>query len=326
MKTNILRLVCAVVWAAAALPCGAQTYPSRLLTIDVPFPAGGAAEVAFRQLQPDLQAQLGQAVVIENVPGAGGSIGVQKVLASPADGHTLLGHTGSDLVLAPMAMSAVKYDPQQLRLVAPVGATDLVLVSAPRLAFKNADELVAYCRQPGARELAIGHWGRGSTPHIVGADFQNRAKVKWLEVPYKGVAPIIPDLVGGVVDLSFLPVAGPTLGLIRSGKVNAIGIASARRNPALPDVPVLSESAALQGFEHSLWSGLFVRRQVGDAEITKLTQALHRAMQTQGFASFMKEQAARAFEPMTPVQADQFFRRESERLSDIARLIKLQPE
>lgn len=326
MKKNILRIVCALASAVAAWPIGAQTYPSRLVTIDVPFPAGGAAEVAFRQLQPDLQAQLGQTVVIENVPGAGGSIGVQKVLAAPADGYTLLGHTGSDLVLAPLAMSAVKYDPQQLRLVAPMGATDLVLVSSPRLPFKNADELLAYCRKPGAKELSIGHWGRGSTPHIVGADFQNRAKLTWLEVPYKGMAPIIPDLVGGVVDLSFLPLAGPTLGLIRSGKVNAIGIAAAKRNPALPDVPVLGESAALQGFEHSLWSGLFVRRQLGEPELNRLAQALQRAMQTPGFAGFLKEQAARGFEPMTPVQAEQFYKRESERLADIARLIKLQPE
>jgi tripartite-type tricarboxylate transporter receptor subunit TctC len=309
-----------------ALSATAQTYPSKLVTIRVPFPAGGAADAQFRQLQPGLQTQLGQTVILDNLPGAGGSIGVMKVLGSPPDGYTVLGHTASDLILAPFNVASAKYEPARLRLVAPVGGADFVLVSSPRFSFKNIDELLDYAKQPGNKELSIGHWGRGSTPHIVGADLQSRGKVQFLEVPYKGVAPIIPDLMGGQVDLSLLPLGGPTLGLIKSGKVRAIGVSAARRIPGLPDVPTLNEGKVIKGFEHQIWTGIFVDREVGNAEVAKLAEAVHAVAKTPEFVKFLEDQGGRGFESMTVEQADQYFKRETKRLSEIARQIKLQPE
>lgn len=326
MKNLILRLACAVALLVPALGAWAQTYPNKLVTIRIPFPAGGAADAQFRQLQPGLQTQLGQPVLLENLPGAGGSIGVMRVLASAPDGYTVLGTTASDLILAPLSLASAKYDPNRLRLVAPIGGADFVLVSSPRFSFKNIDELLAYAQQPGNKALSIGHWGRGSTPHIVGADLQNRAKVQFLEVPYKGVAPIIPDLMGGVVDMSLLPLGGPTLGLIKAGKVHAIGVSAARRVPGLPDVPTLNEGKVIKGFEHQIWTGIFVDRNMGKAEISRLTQAINAVVTTPEFVKFLEDQAGRGFEPMTPEQADQFFKGEIKRLSDIARQIKLQPE
>jgi tripartite-type tricarboxylate transporter receptor subunit TctC len=326
MKKFLFRLACAIALLVPALSASAQTYPNKLVTIRVPFPAGGPADAQFRQLQPALQAQLGQTIVIENLPGAGGSIGVMRVLASAPDGYTVLGITGSDLILSPLSMVSAKYEPSRLRLVAPMSAGEFVLVSSPRFSFKNADELLAYAQQPGNRELSIAHWGRGSTAHIVGADFQNRAKVHFLEIPYKGIAPIIADLIGGVVDLTLLPLGGSTLGLIKSGKVHAIGVSAARRVPSLPDVPTLSEGKAIKGFEHQIWTGLFVARAVGNAEVAKLAQAVNAAARTPEFVKFLEAQGSHGFEPMTVEQADQFFKKEIKRLSDIARQIKLQPE
>jgi len=326
MKQVIFRLVCAIALVVPTLGATAQTYPNKLVTIRVPFPAGGAADAQFRQLQPGLQAQLGQTVILDNVPGAGGSIGVMKVLASAPDGYTVLGHTASDLILAPFSVAAAKYEPGRLRLVAPVGGADFVLVSSTRFSFKNIDELLAYAKQPGNKELSIGHWGRGSTPHIVGADLQARGKVQFLEIPYKGVAPIIPDLIGGQVDLSLLPLGGPTLGLIKTGKVNAIGVAAARRIPGLPDVPTLNEGKLIKGFEHQIWTGIFVDREVGSAEVAKLIEGINAVVRTPEFVKFLADQGGRGFEPMTAEQADQYFKRESQRLSEIARQVKLQPE
>ncbi len=326
MNKVLHQLACALALFVPALGASAQTYPSRAVTIRVPFPAGGSADAGFRQMQPALQTRLGQPVVIDNLPGAGGSIGVMRVLSSPADGYTLLGHTASDLILAPLAVGTAKYEPDQLRLVAPVTAADFVLVSSPSLPFKDVDELLAHVRQPGNKELSIAHWGRGSTAHIVGADFQNRMKVRFLEVPYKGVPPIVPDLIGGQVNLSFMPIGGPTVGLIRSGKVNAIGVAAARRVPGLPDVPTLNEGKVLKGFEHQIWTGVFVDRGVGSAEVEKLAQAINAVVASPEFARFTKEQAARLLEPMTTSQADRYFKTETKRLSDIARQVKLQPE
>ena len=309
-----------------ALSASAQSYPSKLITIRVPFPAGGAADAGFRQLQPGLQAQLGQTVVVDNLPGAGGSIGVLKVLSLPADGYNVVGHTASDMILAPLALASAKYEPNQLRLVAPLLSTDFVLVSSPRFSFKGVDDLLAYAQQPGNKELSIAHWGRGSTTHIAGADFQNRGNVRFLEVPYKGVAPIIPDLIGGQVDLTFLPLAGPTMGLIKNGKVIPIGVSAAKRVAALPDVPTLNEGKAIKGFEHQIWTGVFVDRKVGDAEVNKLAQAITVVTRSPEFAKYAADQPGRTFDPMTPAQADEHFKAETKRLTDIARLIKLQPE
>jgi len=326
MKAFLFRLTFAVALLLPALSASAQTYPSKLVTIRVPFPAGGAADAGFRQLQPGLQAQLGQTVVVDNLPGAGGSIGVLKVLGLPADGYNVVGHTASDMILAPLALASAKYEPSQLRLVAPLLSTDFVLVSSPRFSFKGVDDLLAHARQPGNKELSIAHWGRGSTPHIAGADFQNRGDVRFLEIPYKGVAPIIPDLVGGQVDLTFLPLAGPTMGLIKSGKVIPIGVSAAKRVAALPDVPTLNEGKAIKGFEHQIWTGVFVDRKVGDAEVNRLAQAITVVTRSPEFAKYAADQPGRTFDPMTPAQADEYFKAETKRLTEIARLIKLQPE
>lgn len=326
MNKFLFQLACAVALLVPALSASAQTYPSKLVTIRVPFPAGGPADAGFRQLQPGLQTQLGQTVVIDNLPGAGGSIGVMKLLSLPADGYNVMGHTASDLILAPLALATAKYEPGQLRLVSPLAITDFVLVSSAHLSFKGVDELLAHVNRPGSKELSIAHWGRGSTTHIVGADFQHRGNVRFLEVPYRGVAPIIPDLVGGQVDLTFLPLSGPTVGLIKSGKVNAIGVSAAQRVASLPDVPTLNEGKMIKSFRHQIWSGVFVDRKVGDAEVAKLAQAINAVIQSPEFTKFMADQSGRTLDPMTPAQADEYFKNETKRLTDIARLIKLQPE
>jgi tripartite-type tricarboxylate transporter receptor subunit TctC len=326
MTKFLFELACAAAMLLPAFTSSAQTYPSKPVTIRVPFPAGGPADAGFRQLQPGLQAQLGQAVVVDNLPGAGGSIGVMKVLGLPADAYNLLGHTASDLILAPLAIAAAKYEPGQLRLVSPLLITDFVLVSSSRLSFKGVDDLLAHVRQPGNKELSIAHWGRGSTTHIVGADFQNRGNVRFLEVPYKGVAPIIPDLIAGQVDLAFLPLSGPTVGLIRTGKVHAIGVSAAQRAAGLPAVPTLNEGKEIKGFDHQIWTGVFVDRKVGNAEVARLAQAINAVAKLPEFAKFAADQAGRTLDPMTPAQADEHFKAETKRLTDIARLIKLQPE
>lgn len=326
MKKFILSLACAAGLFAPALIASAQTYPDRLLTIRIPFPAGGPADAGFRQMQPALQAQLGQPVIIENLPGAGGAIGVQKVLGAPADGYTVLGTSAPDLILAPFSVAAANYDPLRFRLVAPVLITDFVLVSSIDAPFRSLDDLLSHAKQPGSKELSIGHWGRGSIAHVVAADFQNRAGIRLLEIPYKGFAFIVPDLLNGQLNLAFLPVFGITLGLIQSGKVRAIGVTTAQRHPNLPNVPTFNEGKALRGFEHGIWTGMFVDRKVGNADVAKLFQAATSVIRSPEFVKFADEQASRSFEPMSLAKADDYFKSEVKRLSEIARQIKLQPE
>lgn len=304
----------------------AQDYPSKLVAIKVAFPAGGSADAGIRQLQQRLQGALGQTVIVENVPGAGGTLGANAVLNAPADGYTVLGTTGTDLNLAPMSLVSAKYDPQKFRLIAPVVITDFVLVSSNAHSFKNVEELIKHAKNAGNKELSIAHWGHGSTAHVVGADFETTAGITLLNVPYKGVAPIIPDLIGAQVDLSFLPLAGPTLGLIQTGKVRPIGVTGARRNPHLPDVPTLSEYRGLKGFEHSIWSGLFVRRETPEAVAAKLTASVNASITAPEFKKYLEDSAGRPVAALSPQEADAFFKSEAAKLASIAKRIKLKPE
>ena len=121
----------------------------------------------------------------------------------------------------------------------------------------------------------MAHWGVGSTPHIVGADFQARTGTTFLEVPYKGVAPVLADLSGQHIDLTFAPLSGPVLDLIQSGKIKAIAIASERRNQVLPDVPTISESARVKNFEYSVWSALFAPPNTPEPIVTRLNEAMN---------------------------------------------------
>jgi tripartite-type tricarboxylate transporter receptor subunit TctC len=322
---SALAALLATVAGAASLAY-AQAFPAKPIIVRVAFPAGGSADSGFRQVQPALQQALAQPVVIENLPGAGGSISAMNVLNAPSDGYVLLGTTGSDLTLAPLSIASAKYDSSRFRLIGVIAVTDFVLVSSTAFKFKNIDDLLAHMRSPGSKELSIAHWGRGSSPHLVGADLQLRTGAKFLEVPYKGVAPIIPDLIGGNVDLTFLPLAGPTVGLIKTGKVRAIGVAGKARIAQLPDVPTLNEGRTLRGFEHVIWTGLFASANTPDHALAKLNGTLNEIIKTSSFQRFLEETASRPAVTMDLSQAAAFHRTEAEKISRIAASIKLQPE
>jgi tripartite-type tricarboxylate transporter receptor subunit TctC len=316
-------LFAAAVAASLFLPAAhAQNASGKPVIVRVAWPAGGAVDVTFRQIQPALQDALGQTVVVENLPGLGGALGAMNV-ASTHDNNVVLGTSGPDLILAPLSIANAKYSPESFKLVAPLGSTDYILLSAPKHSFKNVDELVAYLRKPGNPELSIGNIGHGSSSHIAAADFEARVGAKLMAVPYKGTASTVPDLVGGQIDLAFLPLAGPVVGLLKSGKVKAIGVASEQRNPDLPDVPTLNEGISLKSFSHSVWSGFFVSTQVPQAEVVRLNRASAEAMGKPEFLRFVRENSSRTLGPMDTVQAASFFRNEAAKMRAVAKSINL---
>lgn len=301
----------------------AQDYPARPITVKVAFPAGGPADVSIRAANVVLQRSLGQPLVSENVPGATGSISAMAVLKANADGYTLLGTTGTDFLVAPFTIASAKYQPESFRLLGVVGISDFVLVSSVAHSFRNIDDLIDYARKAGSKELSLAHWGAGSTPHIVGADFQARTGTKFLEVPYKGAAPALTDVSGGHVDLAFVPLGGSTLDMIQSGKVKAIALASERRNPALPDVPTVSESLRVRNFEYSLWSALFAPPDTPESIVARLTDALNEWVSSPENLARIRTNASRRLDPMSVAQAAIFLRREHEKFNAIARSLNL---
>lgn len=304
----------------------AQVYPSKHITIKIAFPASGPADVGIRAANLVLQRNLGQPLISENLPGAAGSMGTMAVLNAKADGYTLLGTTGSDLIIAPFMVASAKYQPGAFRLLGVVGMSDFVLLSTTAHSFRNIDELIDYAKKPGSKELSLGHWGIGSTAHIVGADFQARTGTAFLEVPYKGAAPVLADLSGQHIDLTFAPLGGPVLELIQSGKIRAIAIASEKRSHTLPDVPTISESVRLKNFEYSIWSGLFAPPNTPAPIVTRLTEGLNEWVKSPESLERIAKTGSRRLEPMSPEQAAAFFKNEQEKIGPIVRSLKLEPQ
>ncbi|HEV2160478.1 tripartite tricarboxylate transporter substrate binding protein [Bradyrhizobium sp.] len=324
---NISCILCqTLLLLLTAEPTIAQSYPAKPLTIKVAFPAGGPADVAVRAANVVLERYLGKPIITENVPGANGSIAVTAVLKASSDGYTLLGTTGSDFITAPATIPSAKYEPEKFKLIGIVGDSDFVLLSSRAHAFKTVDELIDYALKPGNKELTLAHWGAGSSPQVVGADFQSRTGTKFLEVPYKGVAPVIADMLGGHIDLAFVPIGGGTLSLIQTGEVNAIAIASAERNPMLPTVPTLGESAKVGRFEYSIWAALFAPPDTPDEVVARLNDAMNVWSASDENLERIKANASRSVAPMDVSRAMTFFKSERQKYLTVLGSLSVKPQ
>jgi tripartite-type tricarboxylate transporter receptor subunit TctC len=247
-----LALGCAL---AAPLAYG-QAYPSRPITVIVPFAAGGGVDSTARLIMTRLADVLKQPVVIENVAGAAGTIGTQKAARSAADGYTLLFAVASPLNVAPLgAPSAVRYDTfKDFTPLATAAVGPFVLIGRPGLPAATTAELVKLARsQPG--KLNFGTDGVGTSLHITAEMIKQRAGLDLVHVPYKSGPQVLTDVAGGQVDLAVLPLslAQP---FIKDGKVKAYGVTSLARAPSAPSIPSLSETPELKGLEMDSWLGI----------------------------------------------------------------------
>ena len=259
---------------AAALPASAlaQAWPDKPVTVVVPFGAGGGVDAAARIVMPKLAERLGQQVVIDNVPGASGTIGTQRVAKAKADGTTLLFAVASPINVAPLvAPASVRYDAlKDLAPIAPVAVSPFVLVGKLGLPAANTAELLALARkQPG--KLTYGTDGFGTSLHVTAAMITATAGVDILHVPYKSGPQVLTDVAGGQVDLGVLPVA-LVQGMVKEGKVKAYGVTSKARSDALPGVPSLSETPALATLDVDSWMGLLGPAGLDPAIVARLNK------------------------------------------------------
>lgn len=298
---------------------------NKMTVIRVAYPAGGPADVATRQLQNRLSASLGHTVIIENVPGAGGSIGATNVLNAPADGSVLLAITGNDLILAPLAMAHVKYQPESFRFLANVFPTDFTLVTNAGHDFKSLDDLIERSKASG-KELTVGSWGHGSAPFLVGADFKLATGLNLLDIPYKGAAPVMQGLLSREIDMAFVPLAASVIEHIRTGKIKAIGVANTQRNPYLADVPTLNEGKYLKNFVYSAWAGIFIPKAAPEPVARQLAKTLGEIVTTDEFQQFLRNSAALPVKALTPKEADAYYQAEINRFRQIAKTINLDPK
>lgn len=318
--------LCSMAGFLAPAVATAQTASTKTVVIRVAYPAGGPADVAARKTQVPLQASLGQTVIIENVPGASGSIAASNVLNAAPDGNTLLVTTGNDLILAPLAMAQVKYKPENYRLAGVLSITDFTLVTNAQHAFSSVDDLIESARRKPQKEMTFGSWGYGSAPYLVAADFAASAGIRVLDVPYKGAAPVIQALLGNEIDMAFVPLAPNVLELVRQGKLKAIGSASSTRSPYLPNMPTLNEGKHLKQFVYSAWAALFIPASVPEPLAVRLNQSLVEVKKSEDYKRFLADSAALPDSPTTLVQAEAFYRGEMQKFRAIAKSVKLQAQ
>jgi tripartite-type tricarboxylate transporter receptor subunit TctC len=248
---SLVLALCAL--GAGSAPSTAP-YPDRPITLVVPYPAGGSADVLARAIGQKLGERLGQTVVVDNRGGAGTAIGARWVARAPADGYTLMIGTVSSQAINP-AMNKVGYDPvADFTAVAPIASIPFVLVANPALRGSTLAEVIALAHaRPG--ELSYASAGIGTSNHLAGELLASQARIKLLHVPYKGSAPALNDVLGGIVPLMF-DLQATALPQIEAGKLKPIAVTSRERSALLPDVPTMIESG-LPGYEVSAWFGLF---------------------------------------------------------------------
>jgi tripartite-type tricarboxylate transporter receptor subunit TctC len=258
--------------AAAALAAHAAGFPDKPVRIAVGFAAGGGADIVARQLGNQMGAQVGQSFIVENKPGATGTIAASFVAKSPADGHTLFLGSQSTMLVAPAIYPKLQFDPvQDFTPVSMLVSMPMLLVVHPSVPAKTVQELIELAKKG---DLSYASAGAGGPQHTAGELFANLAKVKLTHIPYKGEAPALTDAIGGQVPVMFsnLPAVMP---YVKAGKLRALAVSSARRHPELPDLPTVAEAAKLPGFEVLTWYGVFAPAGTPPAVVKKLeTEAI----------------------------------------------------
>ena len=250
----------------------ADGWPSRPLTFVVPFPPGGITDNTSRLLAQKLGDKLGQQVVVENRPGAGGSIGVEYAVRQPADGYTLIYGTQGTHAANLALYKNVRYDPvKDFTAVHGMSESPLILVINPNKPFKTVPELVAYAKQnPG--KLNFGSAGAGTATHLTAELFQTTAGVKMTHVPYKGSSPALTDLIAGNLDLAF-DYAAVVLPFVQSGKLKALAVTGKSRLGSAPDLPTIAE-LSYPGAESSAWGAMFVSSKTPAPIVKRLADAM----------------------------------------------------
>jgi tripartite-type tricarboxylate transporter receptor subunit TctC len=279
--------VCATLLTAAAATAFAQAdFPNKPLRMVVTFPPGGSADAVVRMIVPRLNEKLGQQVVVDNRPGAGGNIGLTIVAKAPPDGYTLGVGAAGALAANSSLYAQMPFDPvKDFKPVSMLAAIPFVLIGHPSVAAKTQGELVALAKaQPG--KLSIAHGGNGTAMHLSAALFAQMADVKLVEIPYKGSGPAALDVLAGTVPLAVVDLPS-ALQHIKAGKLVAFAVTSPQRLAQLPDVPTASE-AGLTGYDSTGWFGVVAPAGTPPAVIARLNAEITAALNDEQIKTSMR--------------------------------------
>lgn len=314
-RTAIACLVSATLALGSMVPAAAQGWPEKPVTVVVPFAPGGTTDIIARTIGHKMGESLHQPVVVDNRPGAGGTLGASNVARATPDGYTLLLATVAH-TMAPGIYRKLPYDfTRDLVPVGLVALTPNVLLVSPSLPVKSVAELIAYIKShPG--KVNYGSAGPGSTEHLSGELFRSMTGTDIVHVPYKGGAPMMTDLIAGQIQMAVetSPSAAPH---VRSGKLRALAVTTAKRSSAYPGVPTLEESG-IKGYEVTTWYALMAPRGTPEAVTRRLGTELAKALQGPDVLKRFEEQGVTAGD-MTPAKLAEFIRLETERWGRVSK-------
>ena len=300
----------------------AQAYPSRPVKVIVPWPPGQATDIAARMVAQKLQESTGQPFVVDNRPGAGGLIGTDFAAHSPADGYTLLAASSGPMSILP-SLQKLPYDPlKDFALLGLVSRNPYALVVNPAFPANTAKDFVALLRA-NPDKYTFASSGTGATAHLFGELFNTAAQVKARHVPYKGSAPALTDIINGQVTYMVETVAS-VVGHIKSGRLKPLGVSTARRAAALPDVPTLAEAADLKDFDVAAWIGYAAPIGTPRDVVARLSAEMQKVMQAADFRDRMLGAGLDLATPPDDYAA--FMRREQERYAAVIKSANIKIE
>jgi tripartite-type tricarboxylate transporter receptor subunit TctC len=328
---RVARLACVPLMLTLAGGAVAQSFPSRTMSLMVPYPAGGLSDVIARTVAPQLSKGVGQSVIVENLAGAGGSVAAQKVLNTAADGHVLYQGSPNELILTPMVLSSVKYKSEDWRMVQMIGAFPMAVLARKGLAANTIDELVELARKQAAagKPLSYGSVGIGSFYHVVGAHFAHLIGAEMTHIPYKGGAPMFQDMGGENVDLAFFVVGESTLALADQGRLKVLAtMAPSGKVEAefLRRFPAVNDSKSVKDFAFNTWTGFFVRKDTPEPVVQALNKSLASAMSDPGIKASLQKIGGDVPAMMSLDEARREYEAQTARFRAIARSIKLEAQ
>ncbi|WP_395704271.1 Bug family tripartite tricarboxylate transporter substrate binding protein [Aquabacterium sp.] len=319
-RTWLAALAAAGLLSTATAPARAgDDFPNKPLTLVVPFAPGGPTDAMARILAAALRGPLGQTVVVDNKPGAGGNLGAEVVARAPADGYTLLFGTSGPLAINQFLFAKSHYDP--IRSFAPiihVGHLPNVLVVNPSLPVQDVKGLIALAKSPQGRSLSFASSGNGASSHLAGVMFNLRAGTEILHVPYKGTGPALNDLLAGQVSMTFTDVltAQPH---IQAGKLRALAVTTAQRSKALPQVPTLAEQG-MKDMDVSVFFGIVAPAGTPQAVVTKLNSAFAQVLADAEVRSKLSAQGLEPPADTTPAQLGAYMRKEAAKWQEVVKV------
>ncbi len=318
---NKRQILLALASAALVAPVGHavanDSYPQRTVTFVVPFPPGGPTDAMARVLAAELTTVLGQSVVVDNRSGAGGNIGAEYVSRAKPDGYTIMFGTSGPLAINQSLYKKMGYDPRtSFSPIMYVGHLPNILIVRNNLGVKNVQELIALDKAK-PNTLSFASSGNGASSHLAGVLFNELAHTKLMHVPYKGTGPALNDLLAGQVDMTFTDIL-TAMPYIKTGKVKALGVATAKRSSAMPEIPTIAEQG-LKGYDVSVFFGVVGPKGMPADVVQTLNQSFGKVLDSDKVKKMFADQGLEASSDRTPAYLDKFIHSETSRWSSVVK-------